>query len=117
MIVFVAIGFAVAAASGALVRAELGRRLNHKTVLPLGTLLVNVSGSFALGLVIGLAPQLKTIVGTGFLGAYTTVSSFARDVGALLTGRRYIAAATYVVMSGVLAVTAASVALLVSNAF
>jgi CrcB protein len=49
---------------------------------PLGTLLVNVSGAFALGVVLGLAinesmsPHWITIVGTGLIGAYTTFSTW-----------------------------------------
>ncbi|PZS05837.1 MAG: CrcB protein [Pseudonocardiales bacterium] len=47
-----------------------------------GTFVINVSGSFALGVVIGLAlfhglPQTpKLALGTGFCGAYTTFSTF-----------------------------------------
>lgn len=46
---------------------------------PLGILLVNVSGSFLLGLLTGAALALEdslvTVVGVGFLGAYTTFST------------------------------------------
>jgi CrcB protein len=59
-------------------------------VFPLGTLVVNVSGSFALGLLSGLvmyqgfsgAPNL--ILGTGLIGAYTTFSTFSFETIALL---------------------------------
>jgi fluoride exporter len=50
---------------------------------PLATLLINVSGSFILGLFATLAaerleitPQLRLFVATGFVGAYTTFSTF-----------------------------------------
>jgi len=44
-----------------------------------GTLLVNVSGSFALGLVVAHHPSTRAmaLLGTGFCGGYTTYSSFA----------------------------------------
>ncbi|WP_235014435.1 fluoride efflux transporter FluC [Microbacterium sp. SLBN-154] len=46
---------------------------------PLGILLVNVTGSFLLGLLTGsalaLGDTLVTVVGVGFLGAYTTFST------------------------------------------
>ena len=51
--------------------------------LPLGTLFVNVSGSFVLGLVIALvdlsmlSEQGRLFIAVGFLGAYTTFSTFA----------------------------------------
>lgn len=51
---------------------------------PYGTLLVNVTGSFVLGFLIaaldGRLPvpsDLRFLIGVGFLGAYTTFSSFA----------------------------------------
>jgi CrcB protein len=50
---------------------------------PLATLLINVSGSFILGLFSTLAaerleidPRLRLFVATGFVGAYTTFSTF-----------------------------------------
>ena len=57
---------------------------------PLGTLTVNVSGSFALGLLSGLviyhglsaSPNL--ILGTGLIGAYTTFSTFSFETSALV---------------------------------
>jgi CrcB protein len=54
-----------------------------RTQFPLGTLLVNVTGSFVLGLIIGLTlhqglrPSVSTVVGTGFAGGYTTLSTWA----------------------------------------
>lgn len=52
---------------------------------PLGTLLVNVSGAFVLGLLTGLdlrgnlpAP-LKALLATGFCGAYTTFSTWSYE--------------------------------------
>lgn len=52
---------------------------------PLGTFLINVSGSFALGTLLGAvaahpgwpATALTLLFGAGFCGAYTTFSSFA----------------------------------------
>jgi CrcB protein len=52
---------------------------------PLGTLVVNISGSFALGIVTGLAmyhglPKAsQEILGLGFVGAYTTFSTFTLE--------------------------------------
>ena len=92
-----AAAFVALAAAGALLRALAGRRFNRR--LPVGTLLVNVSGSFALGLLAGsgAAPPVVTALGTGGLGAYTTFSSFARDAVALVEERRIGWAASYVV--------------------
>jgi fluoride exporter len=58
--------------------------------LPLGTLTVNVAGSFAMGLVVGYfafrgeAPQsLRLFLATGVLGGFTTFSAFSLDFALL----------------------------------
>lgn len=54
-------------------------------VVPAVTLAVNLVGSFALGIVVGLLddrrPVLRGFVGTGILGGFTTYSAFAVQVG------------------------------------
>lgn len=57
---------------------------------PLGTLTVNVAGSFLFGLIwpmveMGrLRPETRTILLTGFMGAFTTFSTFAFETGQFL---------------------------------
>lgn len=52
---------------------------------PWGTFVINVTGSFVLGVVTGLAlyhglgPVPKTAIGLGFCGAYTTFSTFSYE--------------------------------------
>jgi fluoride exporter len=78
------VGFVAAAAIGAPVRYVVDGYVQERFdgSLPLGTFVVNISGSFLLGLVAGLALHhglgggAKTVLGTGFLGAYTTFSTF-----------------------------------------
>ena len=51
----------------------------HDSVLPWGTLVVNVGGSLVLGVAAGALPGHSwalTLVGTGFCGALTTFSTF-----------------------------------------
>ncbi|KQO48185.1 MULTISPECIES: fluoride efflux transporter CrcB [unclassified Frigoribacterium] len=62
---------------------------------PWGTTVINVSGSFALGLLTGLAlqavvaPEWKAVLGTGLLGGYTTFSTASVETVRLLAaGRR-----------------------------
>lgn len=59
--------------------------------IPWGTMLVNISGSFAIGLVIAAAvernwmqPDLRLILATGVCGGYTTMSSFSFETLAML---------------------------------
>jgi CrcB protein len=108
-----AAAFVAAAIAGALARAEAGRRWNRHDGFAVGTLIVNVTGSFMLGLLSDMAPTMTTVVGVGGLGAYTTFSSFARDAVALAELRRLTMAALYVAATCVLglAFAAAGVAL------
>jgi fluoride exporter len=103
-----ALAFVIAAACGALARAEAGRRWNRHDGFPLGTAIVNVTGSFLLGLVWALAPSAVTVLGLGGLGAYTTFSSFARDAAALGERRRVALAVVYVTSTVVFGVVAAA---------
>jgi CrcB protein len=76
--------FVVAGAVGAPLRYALDGYVSGraKGAFPWGTFLVNASGSFALGILTGLAlyhafPKTpKVVLGTGFCGAYTTFSTF-----------------------------------------
>jgi len=77
----------------------------HDSVLPWGTITINVAGSFVLGLVAGLtsvstAPAwVLTLVGTGFCGALTTFSTFSFETVRLAEARRWGAAIGNVVIS------------------
>lgn len=78
--------FAFGAIVGALCRYHLVRIIQTKQrgVFPMGTLLVNVSGSLLLGLIAGLVANhpnwqlttLQIVAGAGFCATYTTFSSF-----------------------------------------
>jgi len=100
--------FVLLAGAGALARAEVGRALNRPHGVPWGTLVVNVSGSFLLGLLAATAPPAATVLGVAGLGAFTTFSSFARDVVALAERERLLAAVAYVLASCAGAIGAAA---------
>jgi CrcB protein len=69
-----------------------------ETDFPLGTFLINISGSFLLGLLTGLdlggnMPVLvKAFVGTGFCGAYTTFSTWSFETVRLMEEGDYLEA-------------------------
>jgi CrcB protein len=85
--------------------------------LPIGTFVINVTGSFLLGILGTLAAQrltphaetLRLALGVGFLGAYTTFSTFEFETNALAQQGEWAAGAIYVgasVALGFLAVRA-----------
>ena len=110
------VAFVLAAAAGALLRAEAGRRWNRHEGLAIGTLVVNVSGSFLLGLLWNVAPPALTVLGMGGLGAFTTFSSFARDAVALTELRKWGPAAIYVAASCALGIGAAALGVAIAAA-
>ncbi|WP_152655380.1 fluoride efflux transporter CrcB [Oceanobacillus sp. CFH 90083] len=108
--VFVGIGGAV----GALLRyiiSEYMKSLKTEkgTVFPIATWLVNISGSFLLGVLYGLdlPLQLWLLLGVGFCGGYTTFSTFGKEVIDLLIDNQWLAAFRYVITSSLLSITAA----------
>ena len=62
--------------------------------LPLATLLTNLAGCLLLGLLVGRRPDdrvLRPLLGTGFLGGFTTFSALALQVDRLLVDRPLVA--------------------------
>ncbi|PAU85216.1 chromosome condensation protein CrcB [Halorubrum salipaludis] len=78
-----------------------------------GTLLANVLGSFALGVLLACAPSRRTrlFVGTGALSSFTTYSTFVADAASLGT----TAGAAYVAASYVAGLAAAAAGLFVGG--
>ncbi|WP_343317564.1 fluoride efflux transporter CrcB [Arthrobacter sp. TMP15] len=69
-------------------------RSRLRTALPIGTMLINITGSLVLGLLTGLvmahqaSPELVKVLGVGFLGGYTTFSTASFETVRLFqTGR------------------------------
>jgi CrcB protein len=83
---------------------------------PIGTFVVNITGSFLIGLLFGLieknnflSPEWRILLITGFCGGYTTFSTFSFETISLLREGQYLYASLYVLLSvlvGVLAVWA-----------
>lgn len=69
-------------------------RARLRTALPVGTMLINISGSLLLGFLAGLlssraaSDAFQLILGTGFLGGYTTFSTASFETVRLIQGRR-----------------------------
>lgn len=97
MIVIVLV--AVSGGLGAVARFALDGAIRHRTsgAFPFGTVIINLTGSLLLGLLAGLVSgglpaDLQTVLGTGFLGGYTTFSTASVETVRLLMERRYAAA-------------------------
>ncbi|MBT2585937.1 fluoride efflux transporter CrcB [Arthrobacter sp. ISL-95] len=91
-VIILALAGGVGAAVRFMVDGLIRQRL--KTALPWGTILINVTGSFALGFLAGLvmrghAPEsLFLVLGTGFLGGYTTFSTASLETIRLVQSGR-----------------------------
>lgn len=105
---------ALGSAAGGVARWSLGNWAQRlaggapPAVFPVGTLIVNATGSFVLGLLAILiarpgdaarADVARLLLGVGFCGGYTTFSTFSLDTVALLETRGWVPAATNVVAS------------------
>jgi fluoride exporter len=93
---------------GAIARYVVALWIGQKwgRVFPLGTFIINVSGSFLIGLVMPLFterfmvnPQWRLFFAVGFLGAYTTFSTFEFETGGLIRDGEWTLATLNVVGS------------------
>ena len=85
---------------------------------PWGTMIVNVLGSFLMGLAIAkfstmdhVSQELKTLYITGFLGAFTTFSTFSLDFVAMWERGEMMQALAYMLVSVVASIMALFIAL------
>jgi CrcB protein len=112
------LAIALGGAAGTLLRWWIGTLMpatDH--AFPLGTLLVNVSGSFALGflarslLATSVPPELRLALTVGVCGGFTTFSTFALESVRLLEAGHVARASAYVTASVVLSLAATAAGL------
>ena len=110
------LAIAIGGAIGACLRFALSEWMLHLfgRAFPFGTLLVNILGSFVIGLLYGLliteqiAPNpWRIFVGIGVLCAFTTFSTFSMDTVLLLQQGDWLKAVVNVVLNVVLCLTLA----------
>lgn len=100
------IAISVGSALGALLRWQLGLRLNEFfPTIPPGTLVANIVGGYIIGLAIAffsqsseLSPEWRLFVVTGFCGGLTTFSTFSAEVVNLLQQGRFVWASASVAL-------------------
>jgi CrcB protein len=81
---------------------------------PLGTLLINVVGSLAMGLLVGVLTrtlpswqnEIRLFVAVGILGGFTTFSAFSLDAIALIERGDLLGATLYIVISVIASILA-----------
>jgi len=91
---------ALAGGFGAVIRFIVDAQFGHwapRGRLLAGTAVINITGSFALGLLVGVwtfhggDPEIRQLIGTGFLGGYTTFSTAAVEAVRLGRAQRWLA--------------------------
>ena len=101
---YVALGSAV----GGVARFGLATLIQQRVGpnFPVGTLVVNITGSFLLGLVLryalatdAISAEVRALLTTGFCGGYTTFSTFTYDTVLLVEERGHGRAGLYVLLS------------------
>ncbi|HEU4584592.1 MAG TPA: fluoride efflux transporter CrcB [Gemmatimonadaceae bacterium] len=111
MIWFVALGSALGGVSRFLLSTAIQQKAG--TVFPIGTLVVNISGSLLLGFLMSYAlsttaisPEVRGLLTTGFCGGYTTFSTFSYETMMLIEEGELGRAAVYVLASVVVSLIA-----------
>jgi CrcB protein len=104
MLWYVAIGSAVGGVSRYLLGGLIQRMVSG--TFPLGTLVINVTGSALLGFLVryaldvpAMTPEIRALLGVGFCGGYTTFSTFSYETLTLLEDGDWRRAGLYVALS------------------
>lgn len=120
-----AVAISLGAIAGALSRYYLSlwfvQRFDPE--FPYGTFLINVSGCFVIGFftalaserVVMIAPEVKLLVATGFLGSYTTFSTYGLDTVILLRNANLITAILYWLGSALMGICSVQLGIVVAK--
>ncbi|TDL46103.1 fluoride efflux transporter CrcB [Microbacterium oleivorans] len=117
------IALSLAGGVGAVLRLVLDGAIKARTrtAFPVGTLLINVSGSLVLGFVTQLAlggildDTWRLVIGTGLCGGFTTFSTASFETVRLVQQRRYVLASVNAVGMLVAAVGAGLLGILLGR--
>jgi CrcB protein len=114
------IGIALCGALGALGRFRVDSAVTGRFAgeFPLGTLVVNLTGAFALGVLVGAAVPHRAalIAGTGFMGGYTTFSTWMVETERLGEAGAVVSALANLAVSMLLGLGAAALGFYVGQA-
>lgn len=104
MVLYVAFGSAIGGAARLLVGTMIQQRTG--TMFPLGTLVINITGSLVLGFLMrytlgtsAVSPEVRGLLTTGLCGGFTTFSTFSFETMTLLEDGELARAGWYVALS------------------
>ena len=103
---------------GAIARYKVGLYFSSYNLFPIGTFFVNLTGSFFMGILFGsneISDSLRVLIGSGFLGAYTTFSTFNYELLMLKRGQRVFQFYLYLFLSYLLGIIFAFIGFSISN--
>lgn len=109
---------------GANARYMLGRWIAERygAQFPYGTMFINVSGSLIIGFVLtvlaarsGLSENYRLLIAVGFLGAYTTFSTYTYDGLTMMRADEWLKSLVYLTSSVVLGMAAVSAGMLLGR--
>jgi len=110
---YVALGSAV----GGVARVLVGSAIQERFIgaYPMGTFIVNITGSLILGFLMRytlasptVSTEMRALLTTGFCGGYTTFSTFSYETLTLIEAGDYRRASLYAVLSVILSVAGAT---------
>ena len=113
-------------AIGTLARYGLGGVVQIRTgsTFPYGTLLINLTGCFFLGLIgqitlnrVIIPPEWRVAIAIGFFGGYTTFSSFGWETAKMFEAGEWLRACTYVAASVVFGLLLSVAGIRLANRF
>ena len=117
------VGVGGAGAAGAMTRLAV-TQIVPAGGFPYATLAINVTGSFVLGWFltyaqgrINISDTMKLAIATGFVGAYTTFSTFMWETDSMVQGKSFLKAALYLGGSIVLGLAAVRAGVLLAERF
>ena len=104
MIWYVALGGAFGSAARFLLGTQIQQRAG--VGFPVGTLVINITGSLLLGFLLryalggeSISPEVRALLTTGFCGGYTTFSTFSYETAAMLEDGSYTRPLLYIALS------------------
>lgn len=92
---------------GSISRFALGQYVNSKskTKFPIGTFIINITGAILLGIVSSFhSHSMYSLLGDGFLGAYTTFSTFMYEGVTLFKQNKRLNSLAYIIISIILGI-------------